>query len=149
MLIPNSQPKKFCRSRREHIYKGFDYLLYVSFWKRYAIWNRSECLLCKPLKPKILKMYFCNLRKIRNAELSTFKKSIFQNAFAVLLLKPEFEILDWTLDDLNTIVSKLLITTVNVHINSDTNKIYVRRRNGNPSRLWTSHCSIQTTISEL
>jgi hypothetical protein len=65
--------------------------------------------------------------------LSAFNKTISHNAFAVPVLVPTFGILDWTLEEIRNLdikTRKILTTTGNFHINSDTDRIYVRWRDG-------------------
>ena len=57
-------------------------------------------------KERVLTEYFKRVRKIWSSELSGYNKFISHYAFAVLVLTPTFGLLDWTIDEIDSIDKK-------------------------------------------
>ena len=84
-------------------------------------------------KGRVLNEYFKRVRKIWSSELSGYNKLISHNAFAVPVLIPTFGLLDWTIDEINSIdkkTRKILTMTGNFHKNSDIDRFYMPRKLG-------------------
>ena len=60
----------------------------------------------KKNKERVLTEYFKRVHKIWSSELSGYNKFISRNAFAVPVLIPTFGLLDWTIDEINSIDKK-------------------------------------------
>ena len=84
-------------------------------------------------KERVLTEYFKRVRKIWSSELSGYNKFISHNAFAVPVLIPTFGLLDWTIDEIDSIdkkTRKILTMTGNFHKNSDIDRFYMPRKLG-------------------
>ena len=84
-------------------------------------------------KDRVTKEYSKIMKNIWRSELSTYKKHIAHNTFAVPVLIPTFGIIDWIIQEIkhiDTRTRKMLCMTGNFHRNSDVNWLYLQRRHG-------------------
>ena len=84
-------------------------------------------------KDRIRSEYFKRVRKIWCSELSGYNKYIAHNAFALPVLTPTFDILDWTKDEIKNMdvkTRKVLNMTGNFHCNSDVDRLYASQKEG-------------------
>ena len=79
-------------------------------------------------KERFSNEYFTRVRKILKSKLLAFNKTIAHNMFAVLLLKPTYSILDWTIQEIRNIdikTRKVFSMTSNFHINSNVDSLHI------------------------
>ena len=84
-------------------------------------------------KEKVSEEYLNRVRKIWASELSDFNKIIAHNNFAVPIITPTIEIINWTIDKIRQIdisTRKLLSMTGRFHLNSDVDRMYMTRVKG-------------------
>ena len=90
-------------------------------------------------KVRVINEYLKRVRKNWSSELSAYNKYISHNAFAVPVIIPTFEILDWTVDEIKQLDVKaknMLKMAVSIHINSDVDKLYI------PKKTWEKRIKI-------
>ena len=84
-------------------------------------------------KERVKCEYFKRVKKIWESQLSGYNKHISYNAFAVSILIPTFDLLDWTIEDIEQIAigtRKISFMTGNFHRNPDVDRLYIPRRKG-------------------
>ena len=84
-------------------------------------------------KERVTKEYINRIRKIWNSQLSDFNKAVAHNAFAVPTLTSTVGILDWTckeIDQIDIKTRKTLAMSGSFHLNSDADRLYFCRRDG-------------------
>ena len=84
-------------------------------------------------KDRVRSEYFRRVKKIWTSELIARNKISAHNTFALPVLVPTIGILDWTLaeiDELDKRTRKILCMTGNFHRNSDKDRLYVSRKEG-------------------
>ena len=83
-------------------------------------------------KKRVIKEYKNRVRKIWKSELSSYNKYIAHNTFAVPVLIPTFDLLNWTIqeiEDIDISTRKILCMTGNFHRNSDIDQLFLQRKN--------------------
>ena len=83
-------------------------------------------------KQQVIKEYLKRIRNTWNSELYSRNKVVAHNIFAIPVLSPTFEILDWTkqeLENLNIETRNIFTASGSFHINSDIYRLYCYRKN--------------------
>ena len=84
-------------------------------------------------KERATSEYYKRIRKIWASELSAQNKCTAHNSFAVPVLTPTFDILQWSIEELEAIdikTRKILTSTGNFHRNGDVDRLYLPRSEG-------------------
>ena len=84
-------------------------------------------------KKRVTSEHYKRVKKIWKSKLSAYNKHVAHNAFAVLVLIPTFDLLNWTINETEQIdikTRKILCMTRNFHRNSDIDRLYLKRKNG-------------------
>ena len=110
-------------------------ILPLGHGETYRYLGIDECVTYNgPLnKERVASEYLKRLKRIWTSELSGQNKCIAHNSFAVPVLTPTFGILQWSIDDLESLdikSRKLLTSTGNFHRNGDVDRLYLPRNDG-------------------
>ena len=82
-------------------------------------------------KKGVINQYYKRVKKIWKSELSAYNKHVAHNAFAVPVLIPTFDLLNWTINEIEQIdnkTRKILCMTRNFHRNSDIDRLYLKSK---------------------